>query len=349
MIVHPLKIAIVSVTLPEPGRKFGGVDVVVHRLANELAKVDHVTVFTVSPSIPDSLYEHSTLFRGMSWLANKKSRLTITPILLNFLRFDQFDVLSLHGDDWFYFFRTCPTVRTFHGSALMESRTATSIQRKLGSLFVYQLERLAVRLSTKVVCVGSGTAKLFGAESIVDNGVDTGVFFPGKKVRHPRIMFVGTWQGRKRGRFVYESFLKDILPQLPDAELCMVCDYCPPHPNVIIEMFPSDEKLAQLYREAWVFAYPSLYEGFGLAYSEALASGTAIVCSPNEGAARVLCNGRFGMIVQDASFSSAVLELLQNSKTRTMLEASGIVRASELSWSSAAEQYRLAFRSVLDE
>ena len=46
-----------------------------------------------------------------------------------------------------------------------------------------------------------------------------------------------------------------------------------------------DEELAREYRAAWVFCLPSSYEGFGIPYAEAMASGTPVVATPNPGRA----------------------------------------------------------------
>src|SRR5206468_2169444 len=43
--------------------------------------------------------------------------------------------------------------------------------------------------------------------------------------------------------------------------------------------FVPEKHLAPLYSGAEVFAYPSLYEGFGLPVLEAMACGTPVVCS----------------------------------------------------------------------
>src|SRR5215217_4746364 len=151
-----VRIALFHTTLPQPGRKPVGVEVAVHRLASELAKnEDDVTVFGLSLPPDDALYQHKRLFGGMQWLQrNRLARWLILPLLLNFVDFKRFDVLHLHGDDWFYFRRTLPTVRTLHGSALREAQSATSPKRKLGQYVIYPLEHLAAKLATIALAVG---------------------------------------------------------------------------------------------------------------------------------------------------------------------------------------------------
>lgn len=39
------------------------------------------------------------------------------------------------------------------------------------------------------------------------------------------------------------------------------------------------ERLTEFYRRAWLFCLPSSYEGFGVPYIEAMASGTAVVAT----------------------------------------------------------------------
>lgn len=346
-----MRIGIFQATLPQPGRKPGGVDVAVHHLANALATggQDRVTVLSLSPPPADARYAHRHLFPNASWLTRSKFlRLSLVPALLNGCDLDRdLDVLHLHGDDWFYLRRNCPTVRTLHGSALFEARTATSLKRRVSQYLIYGLEHAAARLGTVSLGVGPETVGLYAADGLIDNGVDTSCFYPGDKSPAPRVLFVGTWAGRKRGAFLHEQFVRTIRPAVPDAELVMVSDECPPADGVRHVITPDDTTLAALFRSAWVFAYPSVYEGFGIPYLEALASGTAVVTSPNQGAARVLRNGQFGHVVDDSSFAAAVIRLLTDAAERDRLGSAGRTEANRFAWGRVADAHRAVYRSAI--
>ena len=50
-------------------------------------------------------------------------------------------------------------------------------------------------------------------------------------------------------------------------------------PNIIFVQGVSDKDLVRYYKEASLFVYPSIYEGFGLPIIESLANGTRVACS----------------------------------------------------------------------
>jgi phosphatidylinositol alpha-mannosyltransferase len=347
-----MRVALWHTTLPEPGRKPGGVDVGVHSTANALAKTsdDEITVFSLSPCPVDAAYQHVQLFADAQWLRrNKLARYFILPLLLNLVKFKGFDVLHLHGDDWFYLRRTLPTVRTLHGSALREARSAPSLRRKLMQYIGYPLEHCSAKLATVPLAVGKDAARIYRIKDVVDAGVDPRLFCPGSKAPSPCILFVGTWEGRKRGKFLFETFTRYVLPKVPSAKLYMVSDFCLNHPKVINVKYPSDEVLAKLFREAWVFALPSIYEGFGLPVLEALASGTAVVSSPNGGASHILAGGTYGIIADDASFGEHLVELLRDSHKRKALERAGKARSEKFTWAAVAARYRGAYTEAISK
>jgi hypothetical protein len=197
-----------------------------------------------------AVYQHKRLYPDAAWLRqNHLARVFILPFLLNFFPFDPSSVMHIHGDDWFYWRRPIPTVRTFHGSALFEAHAARW-NRKLERYCIYYLEILAMHLCRVSIAIGKSTARLYHSNYEMDNGVDTSLFRPGGKTNHPQIIYIGTWNGRKRGKFLFDLFVNEILSVHPDARLCMVSDFCPDHPAVTARRFPSDEDLAQYLRES---------------------------------------------------------------------------------------------------
>lgn len=345
-----LRVALFHTTLPQRGRKIGGVEMAVHRLANAL--VEHqaldVTVFSCDQKPSDARYRHVALFQRMG-LGTKLKRLTLLPIMLNFVDFGGFDVLHLHGDDWFFVKRNLPTVRTLHGSALFEARTAASLKRKALQYAVYPLEHASSRLATYSAAIGLQTKAIYGADGITDNGVNTSFFRPAdRKSEHPLLFYIGTWSGRKRGKFAFETFVRDVLPAMPTARLYMACDHVPEHESVIDGGFPDDEVLAGWLRRAWVFYYPSSYEGFGIPYIEALSSGTAVVTTRNEGADYVLEHGSYGLICDDDAFGACTLRLLGDADARRRLEEAGRSRAMWFSWEAVAARHANMYREAVD-
>src|SRR5690242_13178430 len=106
-----LRIGMFTTSLPERGRKPGGVDVLIDRLATVLQQRRHeVTIWSYSPRPDASRYGHRQL-APRSFTFNKLARTAVVPLALNRVPFDGIDVLHLHGDDWFFMRRQVPTVR----------------------------------------------------------------------------------------------------------------------------------------------------------------------------------------------------------------------------------------------
>lgn len=130
----------------------------------------------------------------------------------------------------------------------------------------------------------------------------------------------------------------------------MVCEDAPPGlgvPGVEVLGRVTDDELADRYRRAWVFCLPSTYEGFGVPYIEALASGTPVVASPNPGAREVLGGGDYGLLVADDELGQELVALLANAERRADLSTRGITRARSYSWDVVAGRYEELYQAVI--
>jgi phosphatidylinositol alpha-mannosyltransferase len=342
-----VRIAMYHGTLPAPGRKPGGVDVFVHRLSETLIARGHqVEVISHMAAPPGASYSvrHPPLRAARS---SKALRQYVASMLLNLQSFAGFDVAHFHGDDWFLWRRPLPVVRTFHGSALLEARTAASWRRRIDKTIVFGLELLAARLATGVYGVGVDSEVIYKAEGVLPIGVDI-VEGDGPRASKPTIAFIGAWEGRKRGALLHRVFTEEVRPALPDAELWMVCDACEPAEGVHWMQAPSDEEVSDLLRRAWVFCLPSSYEGFGIPYLEAMAHGVPVVASSNPGSRGLLAEGRYGVLAEDEKMGGRLVELLGDAELRASIAAAGRERAGEYSWERIAEGYEKAYRQAIE-
>lgn len=341
-----LRIAMVSYGLPLPGEKRGGIERAAHTLADGLARRDHdVVVFSHDPRPPRASYRVRELpWRGFvdTWAGRRITMGYLGNVLTLLPDYHEFDVIITHGDSLFTPLIGKPVLRVLHGSALGEARSATSIGRCVLQVGVYAQELLTALMQRGVVAVSANTTRdnPFVAR-VIAHGVDERLFtpWPTSKTASPSILFVGALDGRKRGRFLLDAFVNDIQPRCPSASLTIVGPPGAPQPGVTYLTGVDDEQLAVLYRQAWVYASPSTYEGFGLPYLEAMACGTPVVATENPGSVEVLEDGVYGLMPSDADFGSAVVALLADASRRNALATAGLRRAREYSLRRMIDAY----------
>ena len=101
---------------------------------------------------------------------------------------------------------------------------------------------------------------------------------------------------------------------------------------------PEDE-LPLWYNAARLFAFPSLYEGFGLPVLEAMACGTPVITSTAASLPEV--GGKAAVLVPPLDTERIAHEMeriLDDSQLRTEMRAAGRIQASRFSWRAMTDQ-----------
>jgi len=130
---------------------------------------------------------------------------------------------------------------------------------------------------------------------VIESGVNTEVFRPVDRA-HDGFIFlsVGKYEGRKSIDETVEAYLAEFpAAQYPHVQLWLKADF-PLFPERVRSLAEklvhdprirvvsgeyTDDQMAELYRSADAFVFPSKAEGFGLPLLEAIASGVPAICT----------------------------------------------------------------------
>ncbi len=174
----------------------------------------------------------------------------------------------------------------------------------------------------------------------------------------PFILSVGTVQPRKN----YERLIR-AFASLPDQAVHLVIaggrgwlqgpiyavvDALNVRDRVHFIGFADDADLPALYSAARCFAFPSLYEGFGLPVLEAMACGAPVVTSNVSSLVEVA--GQAALLVDPLSvddIGAALARLLTDEPLRVHLVEQGLRQAAQFTWERAARQLLEIYQRML--
>ena len=110
------------------------------------------------------------------------------------------------------------------------------------------------------------------------------------------------------------------------------------------------QELVALYRNAALFVYPSLYEGFGIPLLEAFSSGCPVIASnvtsiPEVASDAALCVDPLSV----EQIKTTMLQVLQDDALRASLVQKGYARARQFTWEETARQTFAIYEACLNQ
>ena len=119
----------------------------------------------------------------------------------------------------------------------------------------------------------------------------------------------------------------------------------------ITHLEPIDE-IEKMYAAADFFVLPSIYEPFGNANLEALASGLPIITSRNCGAAEIITPKKEGIVLEDPSDYKAIadaIDFLMDSKIRESMGESARLLAEKFTQERNASEMLEVYQKLIDQ
>lgn len=275
----------------------------------------------------------------------------------------------VHATTWAIPGTRLPLVVTVHDVAFL--RSPEHFTRRGNAYFATALERTRREADAVVVpstataddCVAAGLDA--GRIRVIPHGVRaravTGAEVAALRAAHglerEYVLWTGTREPRKNLPVLLRAFalLAKVRPDLDlvlvgpagwgdDAEERTLTAELSGRVHVLGRL--PDEELAAAYAGARVFAFPSIWEGFGLPVLEAMAHGTPVVTSADTCMAEITGSDA-GLLVPatDASALAEALEAAAGSE-HDRLAAAGIERARDYTWEASAAAHAAIYASL---
>lgn len=119
--------------------------------------------------------------------------------------------------------------------------------------------------------------------------------------------------------------------------------------EVIFAGYVPQDELPLWYRAADLFAYPSIYEGFGMPPLDAMASGIPVITSNAASLPEVVGDAALQVAPDDeGALADALVRAVTDRALREQMIARGLAQAAQFSWTRAARETADIYRTVLN-
>ena len=118
--------------------------------------------------------------------------------------------------------------------------------------------------------------------------------------------------------------------------------------RIVFTGFLRDDEIVALLRQATAFAFPSVYEGFGLPVIEAMAAGTPVIASNIPVMREVAGDAAFRVAPTSVpAWTEALARVRSDARLRAELQRRGRDRAAAMTWDATAERVLEAIRRAV--
>ncbi len=207
--------------------------------------------------------------------------------------------------------------------------------------------------------------------TVIPYGVNTDLFNPKKRnntiikkfggKNSKMILSVGRLIKRKGYQYLIRAIPK-VLIDFPNSIFAIVGEGPERHPlTKLIEKLKIDDRvlflgnipntnLPELYASSDLFVLPSIHEGLGIVYLEAMASGVPIITTNSGGMRDLIIDKQTGILIKSRKseeIANTIISLLNDDKLANYLENHGRKLVErKYSWRQTAVKYMRVYQSV---
>lgn len=267
----------------------------------------------------------------------------------------------------------CPVVITIHDLSFIRF---PHLFRAGNRFYLTVMTRLSARHARRLIAVSehaaSESVRLLGVPreriDVVYHGVDpafrplpadeVAAFRRRRQLPEKFVLFVGTLEPRKNLERLIEAFARI---HRDGAKLVLVggkgwlyddlfarVEALGLDDAVVFPGYVRSEELPLWYNAASAFAYPSLYEGFGMPVTEAQACGTPVLTSTSSSLPEAAGEAALLVDPEDVGdIASGLARIIDDDTLREALTERGLAHARTFDWSRTARQTVQVYRRAL--